>query len=277
MTSSLRAANPGNVSTSPPRGCCSPGAQPRTPGCSRGFTLVEVLVSAAVIAVLVGLLVPALFGARRSARQVSCMNNIRQFVAADAMYLNDYRQFPAMSPFVPTSIAVSRLRQIGQYFEMPVPAGEAAQWPRRATQPEWINCPFARDSGYAEGVTVGGGLYTGYVYVGGLDQSDLVKNGLGTVARKGHAADQRGLKRGVMWADTLTEFPTADERRYEMFHTVPRAPRYGDFRFFARELDGVHRGWSDGSVEWRRGAELNLSGITSPDLGLQTFLGNYYF
>ncbi len=237
----------------------------------------EVLVSIAVIAVLIGLLVPALSSARRSAKQVSCMNNIRQFVASDAMYLSDYRQFPSMSPFVPTSISVARLRLMGEYFGMVVPAGEAAQWPKRPVQPEWINCPFARHSGYAEGVTVGGGLYTGYVYIGGLDQSDLVKNGLGTVARKGHAADQRGLKRGVLWADILTEFPTVEERRYEVFHTVPRAPRYSDFRFYAREVDGVHRGWSDGSVEWRRGVELDLSGITSKDLGLQTFLGNYYF
>jgi prepilin-type N-terminal cleavage/methylation domain-containing protein len=242
-----------------------------------GFTLIELLVVIAVIALLIGLLVPALASARRTARRVLCMNNIRQFCAADTMYLNDYKQFPPMSPFVPTSIRVERLRQIGEAFGMTVPDGPAASWPRRAEQPKWINCPFAATSGYAEGLTVGGGLYTGYAYVGGLENSELVRSGLGTVANKGHAAEYRGLNRGVLWADTLTEFLTADERRYEVFHTPAKAPRYSDFRFHKPEVEGIHRGWSDGSVEWLPGSKINLNGIGSPDLRLQTFLGNVYF
>jgi prepilin-type N-terminal cleavage/methylation domain-containing protein len=74
-----------------------------------GFTLIELLVVIAVIALLIGLLVPALASARRTARRVLCMNNIRQFCTADTMYLNDYKQFPPMSPFVPTSIRVNCL------------------------------------------------------------------------------------------------------------------------------------------------------------------------
>lgn len=241
------------------------------------FTLIELLVVIAVIAVLIGLLVPALSGARRSGRKVVCMNNVRQFAAADTLYLNDNRQFPAMSPYVPTSISVARLRQIGEYFGLSVPEGEAIDWPRRPDQPKWINCPFAQTSGYAEGLTIGGGLYTGYAYVGGLEHSELVRTGLGTVANKGHAAEFRGMNRGVLWADILTEFPSTDDRRYEVFHTIPNAARYSDFRFHTREVDGIHRGWCDGSVEWLPGSKINLNGIGSPDLRLQTFMGNYYF
>lgn len=249
-----------------------------TPRNSRvGFSLIELLVVIGVIALLIGLLVPALANARRTARRVLCMNNIRQFCAADTVYLNDHKQFPPMSPFVPTSISVVRLRQIGDYFGLPVPEGDAIAWPKRPLQPKWINCPFAVTSGFAEGLTVGGGLYTGYAYVGGLENSELVRSGLGTVANKGHAAEYRGMNRGVLWADTLTEFLTTDERRYEIFHTTPRAGRYSDFRFHKPEVEGVHRGWSDGSVEWLPGNRINLNGVGSPDLRLQTFLGNVYF
>ena len=44
----------------------------------RGFTVIELLVSTAVISVMVSLLLPAVQNARESARQIQCRNNLRQ-------------------------------------------------------------------------------------------------------------------------------------------------------------------------------------------------------
>jgi prepilin-type processing-associated H-X9-DG protein/prepilin-type N-terminal cleavage/methylation domain-containing protein len=55
-------------------------------GSAAAFTLIELLVVVAVIALLVGILLPSLAGARESARQAVCSSNLRQIGVAAAAY-----------------------------------------------------------------------------------------------------------------------------------------------------------------------------------------------
>lgn len=59
----------------------------------RGFTLVEVLVVIAVIAILASLLLPVLGSSKEKARRSACLNNVRQFVLAAHLYANDHEQY----------------------------------------------------------------------------------------------------------------------------------------------------------------------------------------
>lgn len=94
---------------------------------NKGFTLMELMVVIAIIVILAGFLTPALNRARRQAKKVECMNNLKQVsIALHAYALDNNEYFPAGEDTAGLAVLVTQgyitISQVCQCTEAAVPA-----------------------------------------------------------------------------------------------------------------------------------------------------------
>jgi len=109
----------------------------------QGFTLVELLVVVAIIAILAGLLLTALSRAMEASRRASCANNLRQFGIIFKMYSNESRgmKYPRLM------FGMYPINDAGDHSVIFDAGPDAlAIYPEYLTDPEIAFCPSDADA-----------------------------------------------------------------------------------------------------------------------------------
>jgi prepilin-type N-terminal cleavage/methylation domain-containing protein len=259
-----------------------------------GFTIAEMLVSVAILAVLTAILIPLVSSARAVALRVVCASRLKDLTIACNMHRNEKRAYPvqpgstyatqatlapagfgppaapgatsallppaavALPPPKPTDMDPSFLNALSPYLRFPRLEADA----RADDLPHVVQSPTVEDAddeareSVVEFTFSKPSLYTGYAYCVRPKDGTLLP--AVKLLKRERVPGPREDERTVIWADDVHW--SASDYAWSFSHARPGArPAQRPLSYFEpRGLFGQHRAFNDGSVEWVDAADIDL-------------------
>ena len=237
------------------------------------MTLVEVVVTVSIIALLVGILVPSLADAGRAARRVKCLTNCRALASAARAYASENGDWlpPSAQRYdghdhFELSANIVKLRDVG--YDLPSLMSPYVH-------PDAFSCPETRTPAIHDPSNRSKVVYTTYIFLWGTSQSTPQRGAI-----RMSAADQSLAVADFTWYRLLDDgtplFGGNHVRKRAKVGTIPEAnladnPSAAQYvaRHTPRHIVGLNAARLSGSAEWypqRRGI-WQASGPYNQDSG----------